>query len=167
MQDPARGPALSKILYLGSREAASPVTLRLEQKAPYVYRDPRGCAHEVTCFDLSAPQKLDDLLGEARAQPCPEHAHIPCKPRTPWGLSVTWAPAESPTLGIPQFHLRKRSSRASEGRGGGKRMQVEVRDRNPFQLLGLQRPGPAPSRPRLPGSASGASFVGQACSAIC
>lgn len=96
-------------------------TILLEQKAPYVYHDhgadPRGSAHEVTCFYLSASEKLDGLLGEARAQPCPEHAHSPCKPRTPWGLSVTWALAEFPTLGIPQFYLGKRSWRASPGRG--------------------------------------------------
>lgn len=122
MQDRERDPALSKIpcfnyyetSFLGkSKEECG--RKRPPVRVPRPRRQPRGCVHEVTCFDLSAPQKLDDLLGQARAQSCPEHAHIACKPRTPWGLYVTWALAESPTLGIPQFYLKKRSWRASAG----------------------------------------------------
>lgn len=66
-------------------------------------------AQKVTCLDPSAFQKLNDLLGEAGAQPCPEHAHVPCKPGTPRGLSVTWVPANSPTMGVPRFHFWKGS----------------------------------------------------------
>lgn len=36
-----------------------------------------GGAHAVTCFDPAAPQLPDRVLGEARAQPGPEHAHVP------------------------------------------------------------------------------------------
>lgn len=59
---------------------------------------------------------------------------MPILPANPGGAMCHVALAESPTLGIPQFYLRKRSWRASEGPRGGKRMQAGVRVTNPSQL---------------------------------
>lgn len=51
-----------------------------------------GGAHAVTCPDPAGPQLPDRVLGEARAQPGPEHAHVPWGPEGPGGAALSSRP---------------------------------------------------------------------------
>lgn len=80
---------------------------------------------------------------------CLSRGRPPSSPPPP-NTHTLWRPSVPLLERVPMRQCGRRGREEDAGRG----------DR-------LQRPGPAPSRRTLPGSASGASSVAQACSAIC
>lgn len=108
-----------------------------------------GGAHAVTCLDPAAPQLPDRVVGEARAQPGPEHAHVPREPRgrRPPDCSSRGHPPGSPlTPGGTPFRKGRRRRRGGRG---------------PRRV-----PAPRPSHSRL-AALPPSRRQGRACSAIC
>lgn len=102
---------------------------------------PHWRAPAVTCLDPAALQELDHVLGEARAQSRPEHAHVPGGPRAagPRGIRGALSSRPHPTPGAPFWTGEECGRQRPRGEGG------------PFGSSGTQGQ-PAPATPPLPAS---------------
>lgn len=98
-------------------------------------------APAVTCLDPAALQELDHVLGEARAQSRPEHAHVPWGPRAarPRGIRGALSSRPHPAPGAPFWTGEECGRQRPRGEGG------------PFGSSGTQGQ-PAPATPPLPAS---------------
>jgi hypothetical protein len=118
-------------------------------------------AHAVTCPDPAAPQKLDHLLGEARAQSGLQHPHVPCRPGPALGglggcQSLRHPPGLARRPSTPLSGKGRRTLATCRGEGGrrppGTRGSGARRGRlpwshHPFLVPGSRAAGTWPAPP--------------------
>ena len=115
-------------------------------------RGPHWRTPAITCLDPAAPQKLDHVLGETRAQSGPKHAHVPCGPGAARPEDIRGA-LSGPSAGGGREAGARREGGGRRRRRGGCGACGDA---------GTQSP-PARTAPQLPAS----RLQGPACSATC